>query len=316
MRQSPGNTSRPSEPSSAAVATSDRWAPVPTPVLSTHFDRTFVMALVVSVALHVVALVMLARASHRIEVIEIALVGQPGGGAGPSRDEGSAGGNGVASAMSAAPAEPAATREAAAPRKHAAPAARATVAPPSPSATRRRPEPVARAAPRAPAAASGTPVDVLRPARHASIAAPPTPPAEAVSGEPAASATSAAAGHAATEPAGGGAGGRVVSGQGLAGGAGDGGSGGDLRAACLACPAPDYPRQAERQGWEGSVDLRLRIEAGGRVAEVVVVRASGFRVLDDAAIGAARRSRFHLADVQRRAGPVWGRMRYRFELGG
>jgi TonB family protein len=105
--------------------------------------------------------------------------------------------------------------------------------------------------------------------------------------------------------------------RGDSGGAGAGdANGGDLRAACLACPAPGYPRQAERRGWEGSVDLRLRIDAAGRVTEVAVVRASGFQILDDAAVAAARESRFRLGDDERRAGGVWGRMRYRFELGG
>jgi protein TonB len=77
---------------------------------------------------------------------------------------------------------------------------------------------------------------------------------------------------------------------------------------------PDYPRQARRRGWQGVVDLRLRLDGEGRVTAVEVARESGFSVLDDAAVAAARRSRFRLRGSQGEA--VWGQMRYRFELGG
>jgi protein TonB len=99
---------------------------------------------------------------------------------------------------------------------------------------------------------------------------------------------------------------------------GDAGGGGDLRAACIACPPPTYPAQARRRGWKGVVDLRLRIDAAGRVGDVEVARASGFPVLDDAAVRAARRSRFRLPARHRDDddGGVWGRIRYRFEIEG
>jgi TonB family protein len=81
---------------------------------------------------------------------------------------------------------------------------------------------------------------------------------------------------------------------------------------------PEYPRQARRHGWQGVVDLRLRLDDSGRVTAVEIARESGFSVLDDAAVAAARRSRFQLSG--RRAGQgygsIWGQMRYRFELGG
>jgi len=99
-------------------------------------------------------------------------------------------------------------------------------------------------------------------------------------------------------------------------GGGTGGGGSDLQASCLACPVPSYPRRARRHGWEGVVDLRLRLDPAGRVSEAGVACSSGFRVLDDAAMAAARRSRFHLRSRDGTSGPVWGRMRYRFEIGG
>jgi protein TonB len=107
-------------------------------------------------------------------------------------------------------------------------------------------------------------------------------------------------------------------GHGVAGGAeGGGGTGGgsDLQASCVVCPVPSYPRRARRRGWEGIVDLRLRIDGAGRVSTVTVARSSGFGVLDDAAATAARRSRFQIRSREGMSGAVWGRMRYRFELG-
>jgi protein TonB len=105
-------------------------------------------------------------------------------------------------------------------------------------------------------------------------------------------------------------------GGGLGGGRGSGagrGAGGYLQGSCLACPPPEYPRQARRHGWQGVVDLRLQIDTAGRVATVGVERSSGFKVLDDAAVAAARRSRFRIRALEGAA--AWGRMRYRFEIG-
>jgi len=82
---------------------------------------------------------------------------------------------------------------------------------------------------------------------------------------------------------------------------------------------PEYPRQARRRGWQGVVDLRLRLNGAGRVTAVEIARESGFSVLDDAAVAAARRSRFRLGGGRvsgQVRGSVWGQMRYRFELGG
>jgi protein TonB len=109
--------------------------------------------------------------------------------------------------------------------------------------------------------------------------------------------------------------GQAVAG-GAGGGSGTGGGGGDLQASCVACPVPRYPRRARRRGWEGVVDLRLRIDGTGRVSAVTVARSSGFGVLDDAASAAARRSRFQLRSREEMSSAVWGRMRYRFELSG
>jgi len=49
-------------------------------------------------------------------------------------------------------------------------------------------------------------------------------------------------------------------------------------------PPPDYPAQAVRQGWQGTVLLRVRVLQNGAVESVEVVKSSGKKVLDDAAI--------------------------------
>ena len=54
-------------------------------------------------------------------------------------------------------------------------------------------------------------------------------------------------------------------------------------------PPPDYPALAVRQGWQGTVLLRVRVLQSGTVESVEVVRSSGKKVLDDAAIHTVER---------------------------
>ncbi|QSX76340.1 energy transducer TonB [Lysobacter arenosi] len=51
----------------------------------------------------------------------------------------------------------------------------------------------------------------------------------------------------------------------------------------LSAPAPDYPREAMRQGLAGTVELEILVGIDGRPLDVRVVRSSGHRVLDQAA---------------------------------
>ncbi len=79
-------------------------------------------------------------------------------------------------------------------------------------------------------------------------------------------------------------------------------------------PKPQYPRIAQRQGIEGFVTLRLRIDASGRVQDAVVVKSEPGGVFDDAALATARGYRFTPA---RRAGePIEATLEQtiRFEL--
>lgn len=54
-------------------------------------------------------------------------------------------------------------------------------------------------------------------------------------------------------------------------------------------PAPDYPQLAVRQNWQGTVLLRVRVLATGAVESVEVLKSSGKKVLDDAAIHTVER---------------------------
>ena len=97
----------------------------------------------------------------------------------------------------------------------------------------------------------------------------------------------------------------------LAGGAGAGGRGGDLRARCRDCPTPEYPVRARRQGWQGTVDVDLRVDRHGVVERASVERSSGFALLDAAAVTVARRSRFWVSGGGE---GLRGQLRYRFVL--
>jgi protein TonB len=54
-------------------------------------------------------------------------------------------------------------------------------------------------------------------------------------------------------------------------------------------PAPDYPAQAVRQGWQGTVLLRVKVLQTGAVDGIEIVKSSGKKLLDDAAIHTVER---------------------------
>jgi protein TonB len=57
-----------------------------------------------------------------------------------------------------------------------------------------------------------------------------------------------------------------------------------VQLATLVAPAPPYPRAAEQRRLQGTVTLRIHVDAGGTPIEVMVERSSGHAVLDQAAI--------------------------------
>ncbi|QJR15155.1 energy transducer TonB [Usitatibacter palustris] len=60
-------------------------------------------------------------------------------------------------------------------------------------------------------------------------------------------------------------------------------------------PAPSYPPASRRTREEGRVMLRVLVNAGGTVEAIEVQKTSGFSRLDEAAVAAVRRWRFHPA---------------------
>lgn len=77
---------------------------------------------------------------------------------------------------------------------------------------------------------------------------------------------------------------------------------------------PAYPDRARRSGAEGVVSVRISLASDGAVRQVELVRSSGSRLLDEAALAAARASTF--APASRNRAPVEAEAvaSYRFEL--
>lgn len=79
-------------------------------------------------------------------------------------------------------------------------------------------------------------------------------------------------------------------------------------------PAPTYPAQAQRDEIEGTVRLKLLIGADGRVAEVSLLRSSGHRLLDQAALSAARAWVLEPAHQNGTPTPAWAEVEVPFRL--
>lgn len=69
-------------------------------------------------------------------------------------------------------------------------------------------------------------------------------------------------------------------------------------------PPPRYPRDAQRRGQQGTVLLRVHVDARGNPGDIDIVDGSGARSLDRAAVEAVRRWRF--APAVRNGQPVAG----------
>ena len=71
----------------------------------------------------------------------------------------------------------------------------------------------------------------------------------------------------------------------------------------ISTPSPNYPRASLRRGEAGEVLLRIHVGADGRPGAIDIVRSSGHRRLDQAAVAAVRRWRFEPALRDGRAVP-------------
>ena len=79
-------------------------------------------------------------------------------------------------------------------------------------------------------------------------------------------------------------------------------------------PAPKYPSFAQRQGWQGTVVLRVRVLANGRVQRVEIKQSSGRKTLDEAAMEAVKDWEF--APSKRGKTPIdgWATVPIEFKL--
>ena len=79
-------------------------------------------------------------------------------------------------------------------------------------------------------------------------------------------------------------------------------------------PQPAYPRIAQREGWEGTVLLRIMVTPDGHAATVIVQKSSGHSVLDDAAIEAAKAGTYEPATQGGKPVAGWATRRFSFNL--
>ncbi len=63
---------------------------------------------------------------------------------------------------------------------------------------------------------------------------------------------------------------------------------------------PPYPRASRRRGEEGTVFLSIEVLASGKAGSVEVIKSSGYRRLDEAAIHAAKEAAYQPATIRSR----------------
>lgn len=89
------------------------------------------------------------------------------------------------------------------------------------------------------------------------------------------------------------------------GGRGGGGSALSRRPELVMLVPPVYPKDAEKNRIEGSVELRIHVTETGAVDQAEVVTSSGVASMDEAAIRAALKTRFRAAVKDGKRVPMW-----------
>jgi len=80
------------------------------------------------------------------------------------------------------------------------------------------------------------------------------------------------------------------------------------------CAKPEWPKSSLRNEETGTVQLSFLIAADGRVADSKVVKSSGFRDLDKAAVAGITKCRFKPATVDGTPQEGWQQMQYVWTL--
>lgn len=96
--------------------------------------------------------------------------------------------------------------------------------------------------------------------------------------------------------------------------ASSGESGGGNSLTLLQRVIPKYPVAAARRQQEGVTGVRIRVDASGRVSDVRIIRSSGSRSLDDAAVAAFRQWKFAPIPPGSAADGAWIQTEQRFIL--
>ncbi|MCA0302782.1 MAG: energy transducer TonB [Proteobacteria bacterium] len=82
----------------------------------------------------------------------------------------------------------------------------------------------------------------------------------------------------------------------------------------LVPPNPVYPSRARRSGEQGTVTVRVLVDAAGRPTQATVQGSSGHAALDEAALSAVRAAQFRPYAERGLAQPVWVLIPINFKL--
>lgn len=58
---------------------------------------------------------------------------------------------------------------------------------------------------------------------------------------------------------------------------------------------PEYPESAQKAGLEGKVIVKVEVDERGRVSKALIIRSSGYEILDSAALEAVKKFKFEPA---------------------
>ncbi len=77
---------------------------------------------------------------------------------------------------------------------------------------------------------------------------------------------------------------------------------------------PEYPELARKAGIEGVTVVKMLVDIDGSITEVIILKSSGNHMLDEAALVAARKSKFTPARQRDRFVRVWVARQMQFRL--
>jgi len=88
----------------------------------------------------------------------------------------------------------------------------------------------------------------------------------------------------------------------------------EVRPTPIFSPLPNYPELAKKAGIEGKAVVKMLVDTDGSIMEVQIVKSSGNQMLDEAAVAAARKSKFTPARQRDKLVRVWVSRPFDFKL--